>query len=386
MRAEMSKSPELEFMEKNCSALGMSLEELTVASLRSLFAHVYYIWRTFRAALGDADAREYYGNVWKELARLGFAQAMQAYSIKEVKDLPTLGRVVKFCFTGVPALYITKRDEKNEHVGHILWCANPAYGPSDNTYRRHDYYRQEVCLTYVYLWEIIQEAKKVGLEEEVLVELPSGRCRDGSAPSCQIVLRTRKANPDRPLPGVEGQYLDLEIGEQEPLIYILKKQNRTLEMQGPSSFIGFLAIDFWAWLQLDQNVKNRSMNIYLDLWKNFPPMWVKDARLDLEIGRAKTLQELSDIIIYCQKKKYVSYRVNSKTNSSLFLIATTDPFVEVAGMLGAPSGYMEGIYQMDQDFIRNIVKEAKMDKIAKVSFISHLAQGSSSSEIHIELR
>jgi len=386
MATERGKSPELEFMENNCSALEMSLDELTVASLRSLFAHVYYIWRTFRTALGDEDGLEYYGNVWRELARFSFQQAMQACGLKEVKDLPTLGKIVEFCFTGVPALYVTRKNEKNEHVGHILWCANPAYGPSDNTYRRHDYYRQEVYLTYVYIWEMIEEAKKVGMREEVLVELPSGRCRDGSACACQIILRTRRADPDRPLPGVEDRYLDLEIGEQEPLIYILKKQNRTLEMQGPSSFIGFLAVDFWAWLQLNQNVKNRAMSIYLDLWKNFPPMWVKDARLDLEIGRVKTVQELADIIIYCQKKKYVSYRVNSKANGNLSLTARTDPFVEVAGMLGAPSGYMESIYQMDQDFINNIVKEAKMDKIAKVSFISHLAQDSNSSEIHVELR
>jgi len=386
MATKKVKSPELQFMEQHCKAFKMSLKDLTVASLRSLFGHVYYIWRTFKPALGERDGLKYYGNVWAALARISFGNAMKAFNLKEVKNLPTLGKIVQFCFTGVPALYLVRRNENSEHVGHVLWCANPAYGPADNTYCRHDYYRQEVYLTYVYLWALIEEAKKVGLKKEILVELPSGRCRDGSACACQIVLRTSDANPDRPLPEIEDRFLDLEIGKQEPVLFILKKQKRTLEEQGPGSFIGFFAVDFLAWQQLNENVKNKATDVYLELWRTFPPMWVKDAKLDLEIGRIKKVNELASIISYCQKRKYIAYTVTSRTDGTITLTARMDPFVQVGGMLAAPAGYMQALAKMDQDFLNNVLKEVKMDKKATATFTSHLAKGAKASEIVIKIK
>lgn len=386
MAKKKAASPELQFMEQHSKALKMNLKDLTVASLKSLFGHVYYIWRTFKPALGEREGLKYYGNVWAALARISFGNALKAFNLKEVKDLPTLGKIVQFCFTGVPALYLIKRNEQNEHVGHVLWCANPAYGPADNTYCRHDYYRQEVYLTYVYLWALIEEAKKVGLKEEILVDLPSGRCRDGSACACQIVLRTREANPDRPLPEIEDRYLDLEIGKQEPVLYILKKQKRTLEEQGPSSFIGFFAVDYLAWLQLHENVKNRATEIYLKLWQTFPPMWSKEARLDLEIGRVKDVKELADIISYCEKKKYLAYKVASSSNGTITLEAEIDPFMQVAEMLSAPAAYKQAVAQMEQDFVNNILKEVKMDKKASATVTSHLGKDDRTNEIVIMMK
>lgn len=381
-----SKTPELKFMETHCKALGKSLEDLTVEALRSLFGHVYYIWRTFKPALGEEDGLKYYGNVWAALASISFGNAMRDLKLKEVKDLPTLGKIVQYCFTGVPALYVTKRNEKNEHVGHVLWCANPAYGPADCTYCRHDYYRQEVYLTYVYLWALIEEAKKKGLKDDILVDLPSGRCRDGAACACQIILRTRDADPDRHLPEVENRFIDLEIGNQEPVSYILKKQKRKLEEQGPGSFIGFFAVDFLAWLQLHQFVKSKSKDVYLKLWRTFPPMWVKEAKLECEIGRLKTAMELAEVIAYCQKKKFTAYKIKPGKNGSVLLTADADPFVQVADMLQAPKEYKSVLADMDNDFVKNIIKEVKMTKSATAKFNSHLAKGAKKSEIEIKLK
>ncbi len=380
------KTPELKFMEAHCSALDKSLKDLTVDALRSLFAHVYHIWGTFKPAFGEEDGLKYYGNVWAALAGISFGNAMRDLKLKEVKDLPALGKIVQYCFTGVPALYVTKRNEKTEHVGHILWCANPAYGPADCTYCRHDYYRQEVYLTYVYIWALIDEAKKNGLKEDVLVELPTGRCRDGAACACQIILRTKSANPDRPLPEVEDRFFDLEIGKQEPVVHVLKKQKRKLEDQGPSSFIGFFAVDFLAWLQLNQYAKSRQKEVYLKLWKTFPPMWVKEARLECEIGRVTSARDLADVIIYCEKKKYTAYKISSATENKVVLSAASDPFVEVAKMLGAPKPYYAALSEMDSDFIANILKETKMNKKATVKIKSHIAKGSKKTEIVITVK
>jgi len=382
----MSQHPLLPFMEAHCKLLNKSLKDLTVDALRSLFGHVYYIWRTFKPALGEEDGLKYYGNVWAELAKLGFAGAMAKFGLKEVKDLPTLGKIVEDCFTGVPALYITRRNEKDEHVGHVLWCANPAYGPNDNTYCRHDYYRQEVYLTYVYLWALIEEAKKSGLKEDVLVELPSGRCRDGSACACQIIMRTRAANPDMPLPEVKKTFIDLEMGTQEPVSYVLKKQKRSFEEQGPATFSGFFAVDFFAWLQLFVNVKGKAQQIYNDLWATFPPMWVKEARLELEIGRVKTAKELAQVIAYCMRKKYIAGTVTQADDKQAVVVAEADPFVQVADMFGAPKDYHKALVKMDESFIAGIVKEAKMDKKATVKIKSHIAQGDKKTEIIVSVK
>ena len=386
MATKKAASPFLPFMEKHAKALKMNLKDLTVEALRSLFGHVYYIWRTFKPALGEEDGLKYYGNVWAALAHMSFQGAMQKFGLKEVKDLPTFGRIVEDCFIGVPALYVTRRSTKNEHVGHVMWCANPAYGPADNTYKRHDYYRQEVYLTYVYLWALIEDAKKAGLKEDILVELPSGRCRDGAACACQIVLRTRDADPARPLPEVENRFIDLEIGDQEPVVYILKKQKRTLEEQGPGSFLGFFAVDFLAWVQLNTYVKGKAQDIYLKLWQTFPPMWVKNAKVDLEIGKAKTAKELAEIVRYCQKKKYVGYTVKSVDDKTATLVSSADPFVEVGAMLQAPAGYNQALAKMDQDFVKNVLKEAKADKIATATFTSQIAKGAKTSEITIKVK
>ncbi len=386
MAPKKAASPFLPFMEKHAKALKMNLKDLTVEALRSLFGHVYYIWRTFKPALGEEDGLKYYGNVWAALAHMSFQGAMQKFGLKEVKDLPTFGRIVEDCFIGVPALYVTRRSTKNEHVGHVMWCANPAYGPADNTYKRHDYYRQEVYLTYVYLWALIEDAKKAGLKEDILVELPSGRCRDGAACACQIVLRTRDADPARPLPEVENRFIDLEIGDQEPVVYILKKQKRTLEEQGPGSFLGFFAVDYLAWVQLNTYVKGKAQDIYLKLWQTFPSMWVKNAKVDLEIGKAKTAKDIAEIVRYCQKKKYVGYTIKSPDAKTAILVSSADPFVEVGAMLQAPAGYNQALAKMDQDFVNNVLKEAKADKIATATFTSQIAKGAKTSEITIKVK
>ncbi len=382
----MAQHPLLPFMEAHGTLLKKSTKALTVDALRSLFGHVYYIWRTFKPALGEEDGLKYYGNVWAELAKLGFAGAMEKFGLKKVTDLPTLGKIVEDCFTGVPALYITKRNERDEHVGHILWCANPAYGPDDNTYCRHDYYRQEVYLTYVYIWALIEEAKKNGLKEDVLVDLPTGRCRDGSACACQIIMRTRAANPDMPLPEVKKTFIDLEMGTQEPVSYVLKKQKRSFDEQGPATFSGFFAVDFFAWLQLFLNVKGKAQKIYNELWATYPPMWVKNARLDLEIGRVKTAKELAQVIAYCMRKKYIAGTVTDADAKKAVVVAAADPFVQVADMFGAPKDYHKALVKMDEAFIASILKETKMDKKATVKIKTHIAKGAEKTEIVISVK
>ena len=65
-------------MEAHCKLLNKPLKGVTVDALRSLFGHVYYIWRTFKPALGEKDGLKYYGNVWAALADMSLTAPWQS--------------------------------------------------------------------------------------------------------------------------------------------------------------------------------------------------------------------------------------------------------------------------------------------------------------------
>jgi hypothetical protein len=375
--AKKNVSPFLPLAQNYAKELNMSLKDLSIAALRSMFGHVYYIWQTFKPALGFDKALATYGTVWEELAVASFQGAMQALGLKEVKDLPTFGKIVQNCFTGVPALYEIKRDWPNEHVGHVLWCANPAYGPVDCRFDRNDYYRQEVYLTYTYIRKLVDEAKKVGLKDDIEIDLPTGRCRDGAACACEIILRTPRGDKDIPLPEVKYCFIEEEMGKTEPLLYILKKQKRSLEEQGPGTFLGL------AGLENAVNAKKAS-DIYIDLWKTFPPMWTKDARLDLWAGKPKTTKELADILTYCEKKKYMPYKV-TQMDERIILTSTLNPYVEVMAAFGFKKGcsYFKVLTKRDQEFINQVLFETKTDKKFKAKLTKAISEGDKVNQIEI---
>lgn len=378
-------SPFLPVMKKYARELDMSFNGLFVNLLKSMYAHVYYIWRTFKPALGFEKGLETYGTVWDTLAVASFQAGMQELGLKEVKDLPTFGKIVQFCFLGVPALYYIKRNERNEHVGQILWCANPAYGPPDSRFDRNDYYRQEIHLTYTYLRRLVAEAKKAGLKEEVEIELPSGRCRDGAACACQIVLRTPHADKSKPLPEVPYQFIEEEMGSTEPILYILKKQKRSPEYQGPNTFVGFFYTDYLAWAGLEQAVDaQKAEGVYLDLWREFPFQWTKEARLDLWLGRPETIADVARILAYCEKRKYMPYKV-AEHNGVITLTSALNPYVEVMQAFGFKKGcsYFKVVSKRDQDFIGQVLQEVRADKRFKATLTKAVSAGDKVNQIEL---
>ena len=383
--AKKNVSPFLPLAQKYAKELKVSLKDLSVAALYSMFGHVYYIWQSFKPALGFDKALETYGTVWEALAVVSFQGGMEALGLKEVKDLPTFGKIVQHCFTGVPSLYEIKRNDQHEHVGHVLWCANPAYGPSDCRLERNDYYRQEVYLTYTYLRKLIAEAKKVGLKDDIEIDIPTGRCRDGGACACQIILRTPYGDKDKPLPEVKYQFIEEQMGKIEPLLYVLKKQKRSLEDQGPGTFLAFFYTDYLAWAGLESAVSaKKATDIYLDLWRTFPPLWAEDARVDLWAGKPKTAQDLADILSYCEKKKYMPYNI-TESNGRVTLTSTLNPYTEVMGLFGFKKGcsYFKAVTKRDKDFINQVLKETKTDKKFKATLTKAISEGDTVNQIEI---
>ena len=94
-----------------------NFEEFCLDATRAIFAHVYYTWKTLKAAMGPKEALDLYWKVWEGLAVVSFEGAKRELGIDEVKDIPTLGRIFQFCFLAYPCIYALKENTEESHVG-----------------------------------------------------------------------------------------------------------------------------------------------------------------------------------------------------------------------------------------------------------------------------
>ena len=389
----MPESQILEVTKSYLRELNYDLERLTVKSLRSIFSHVYYTWKILKRELGSEKALRVYGRVWEAIVIAQFKQAIDNLGINKVDDIPTLGKIVEHCFSVNPCLYETIKSTPDYHVGHVHWCPNPAYGPHDCIFDRHDYYRQEVFLTInPYLSTIIAEAKKLGFREDIEIEVPEGRCRDGNASFCQIILKKKGLPKIKPtiVSDCEKMFIEDQMEGQEPILYILKKQGKTLEECGPNCFISFFFVDMVIYDGLEKTLDTaKASDLYKKLWQTFPSEWVKEARLELEIGRPKNLEDLGEIIVFCQRKKFIPYQIVPHGDKLVTLISRNDPFAEIpTRFLGKElnSSYFQAVASADHEFIRKIIIETKMSDKTEIQEKKRLLKGDDRNEITIQYK
>ena len=381
-------------MEKYIRELDSDLQSLTLNAVRSTFAHVYYTWRVLRHHFDRDKALQAYGSVWDAIVLTQISQSLQALGINEVKDIATLGRIINYSFSANPDLYETIENTPNCHIGHIHWCVNPAYGPSDCTFNRHSYYREaEVPLTIdPYIRRMVETAKKMGLRDDVEWDVPVGRCRDGNASFCQILV-WKKGTPKPKVvdpPASEKVFVEDQMGDEEPLIFILKKQGKTLEEFGPGAFTSFFFVDMATYDGFEKTLgKEKASDIYTKLWLTFPLNWVREARLELELGRVTNLEDLAKIVVFCEKKRYVPYKMVSATGNQVTLIGKIDPFAEIpVSILDKKLGdsYFKAVRLADGEFIKQVLVEANMADKAEAIAKKRLVDGDDRNEIVIQQR
>ena len=155
--------------------------------------------------------------------------------------------------------------------------------------------------------------------------------------------------------------------------------------QGPGTFLAFFYTDYLAWAGLENAVSaKKATDIYLDLWRTFPPLWAEDARVDLWAGKPKTAQDLADILSYCEKKKYMPYNI-TESNGRVTLTSTLNPYTEVMGLFGFKKGcsYFKAVTKRDTDFINQVLKETKTDKKFKATLTKAISEGDTVNQIVI---
>ena len=91
------------------------------------------------------------------------------------------------------------------------------------------------------------------------------------------------------------RYLEpfFNVEGEEPLFGALKRINRSIEEQGRANFNNFVAVDYFLYNGLEKGVgKEKAIKLHSNLWKNYPPQWVRNAILSLNIGEVKKLSDL----------------------------------------------------------------------------------------------
>jgi len=143
----MSPNPLLKSTKKYARELGYDLPDMFVCSVRAFMVHAYCIWKTLRNELGPDKGYELYHDVIEKLMPATVSGAAARLGITEVKDLPTLGRLVERGSLDFPLLYETVTSTPDVYVGRVLWCVNPHYGPCRNYLDRQAYFRHERDVT-----------------------------------------------------------------------------------------------------------------------------------------------------------------------------------------------------------------------------------------------
>ena len=168
-------------------------------------------------------------------------------------------------------------------------------------------------------------------------------------------------------------------GEEEPLFGALKRIKRSIEEQGRANFNSFVAVDYFLYNGMEKGVgKEKAQKLHANLWKNYPPEWVKDAKVALNIGELKKLSDLGKIIEYCQTARFCNFKARKQAATELVGKITLCPYVEVAQKtFGAnkKENYFESLHGVTQAFIEGVVKAAGLANSVKVEVPKAMCRG-----------
>jgi len=381
----------MEHTEKFARELGSPLSEMALHALKASMAHSYGIWRTFRQALGIEKGFEFYHALIKEKTDFSVPKVAATLGIEEVGDIQTIGKMVDWYMTHFPVLYRTIKNTDRIHIGQVLWCPNPAYGPCENFLDRHAYFRTEAAVTLdPVLTGFVQFAQQHGFAGEVEVDVPQALCTNGNVCFCRFIIRKKgEPPPENPLqPAEEKDFFEYGLGDEEPLFHVLKKQGRTVEDQAPRSFLGFIVYDHMANRVLhDRLGKKEASEVYKKIWLTYPKRWVKEARLELELGKITDLEDLARIIAFCARKKFVPYRIKPRGKDRVALVGEMDPFVEMGTeFLGKKvrGVYLNDVHAASLAWVHEIISGTKMAHAARVTQVKSLAMGDDLNEMILE--
>lgn len=388
----MADNPLYDFTEQIRAELGYEANDFAVKLIYEELDHNFYIYRLLWREFGPDKALEIYRPVIGAMTSgmpTGVAEAMD---IEEVRDIPTLGRMLAAGMTAFPVLYETVINTEDLHVGRVPWCPNTFYSPAaKHEMEMHSYFRSQVAITIDPLMTaFVKYAYDHGMDFEVEVDCPLARCTDANARFCEYVVR-RKGSPEYvpPVtPADEKAYVEFDMGDEEPLMYCLRKQGRSAAEQMPLNLLSFVLLDAGAYEVSSQILgKDKSLELYNKLWASRAEKWTKEARLELEIGKVSGLEDLARLIAYSQRRRFTPYEIGPVEGGRVTLTGEIDPFVTLGvSVLGKQIGdeYCQAVISGLQHLLDQTLREINMDGKAKATVTSSMAGGDNSNAITIE--
>ncbi|MGW8322573.1 MAG: hypothetical protein ACWGSD_13565 [Thermodesulfobacteriota bacterium] len=381
-----------DFSEDLRRELGYDENQFAVRLLYEELDHNFYIYRLLWKEFGSNKALEIYRPVVNVLTAGMPVAVAGAMGIEEVKDIPTLGKMVEAGMTAFPVLYETAVNTEDLHVGRVHWCPNTFYSPAArHEMEMHSYFRSQVAITIdPLLTGFARFANEHGLAFELEVDCPQAMCTNANARFCEYVIR-RKGSPlysPTAVPVDEEAYVAFNMGDEEPLLYCLRRQGRTVAEQIPVNLLSFLQFDAGAYEVLGEILgKNASLDLYERLWASRAEKWTKEARLDLEIGKVRGLEDLSRIIVHNQKMRFTPYRVEDIDDRGVKLAGEIDPLVALGmSVLGKTidDDYFQAVRAGSERLVTQVLHETGMEGRAKASMIRSMAGGDDRNEILIQ--
>ena len=399
-----------EVVDKYMDGLGyQDTTDFTEDLFRNTWSRGYARWRVLKEVINeqgwDLSTEEGYSkflNYYRMIFNMSQAtdMAFQQMGIEQINDIQTVGKVFQHIWNHiflVPTEIVEETADRT--VLRSQWCGNPAFGPEpfgakDCVCNFHEYYRLvDGGLTRdLGLGGMIEEANKRGLKEEMEFDMPWMMCRDGDVPYCLYVMK-KKGTPDYLLPAFtdrEKSYFmehKIEQSGEKTMAYVSKLLGKTIDEVAFGILLLYVMLDTGSYIPAEATFgEDKAQQMYNKYWLSFLEKWFRDAKFELEVGKVGSIRELADIVLFCQKKKFIPYKLDDQ-GSRIVLTATIDPFAEVAiQFLGMPVGlgYLNAIAAADDAFVQQIVKDARMEGQSRVSVTKSMVKGDDSNEIIIE--
>lgn len=284
-------------IEQFCSDLNVTQENLAYLATLRMYYHTYRIWEALKL-IPHHDPVKLYADFWRRDAAKSFHAVAKALNISEVPNIKVLGEIVAYATTCAPSLYVTKISEPDLHVGYVTWCGNPGILKISNKTRFcvDDYIRAECAIELEYLESYIEQAKKMGLKDDVEAISNNPRCGTCFSSACQFILKKKNVS----LPHISEEkfnFIDYQIGYERPLEFVLNELHRSYADQALMSVSSFFAKDLSVWEVLANITDGKVSNYYQLVWDSYAANNINELKLKHNLAKSYSREELINEVL-----------------------------------------------------------------------------------------
>lgn len=347
---------------KYCASLHIKDKDLALLATQRMYYHTFRIWNAYKS-VKKFDATDLYARFWKKDVQKSFAASLKSLNITKVPNIKVLGELVAHVTACAPSLYVTAISEENLHVGYVTWCGNPGVLkiPNRTRFCADDYIRAECNIELDYLYAFVEEAKKIGLKNDVEIIINNPRCASCMSSACQFILKVRGAPYQ--IPEKKFDFLDYEFGYENPLDFALRKLGISYTEQSILSVSSFFAKDLSAWEILFESVPNNTQDYYKLIWYEYAELNVNEIKLLHGLEDVYTKADLLDeLLLFGLRNMLIPCAVVTTAAIKKYSI-DLGQFARTGQTNANKETYMTDVFAMLKDYVRNLIQKSNIKKV-----------------------